>query len=172
MDNNFEEVTRKILTLCMLKNGDQVLLGLKKRGFGAGYWNGFGGKVQEGETIMEGAEREVLEECGLKAKNLKKFGELDFEFQNNRGHILEIHYFRCDDFEGEPAESEEMAPKWFHVSQIPLNEMWPDDEHWLPLYLNGKMFTGKFLLGENNSILEKKLIEIDSFDSGGSLDDL
>lgn len=39
--------TNKLLTL--------VLLGMKKRGFGAGKWNGFGGKVQPGETIEEAA---------------------------------------------------------------------------------------------------------------------
>jgi 8-oxo-dGTP diphosphatase/2-hydroxy-dATP diphosphatase len=26
---------------------------MKKRGFGAGRWNGFGGKVKEGETVDE-----------------------------------------------------------------------------------------------------------------------
>lgn len=41
--------TNKLLTL--------VLLGMKKRGFGAGKWNGFGGKVQPGETIEEAARR-------------------------------------------------------------------------------------------------------------------
>ena len=37
---------------------------MKKRGFGAGKWNGFGGKVEPGETIVEAAVREVKEECG------------------------------------------------------------------------------------------------------------
>jgi len=40
---------------------DRILLGMKKRGFGAGWWNGFGGKVQQGETIEEAAKRSTKE---------------------------------------------------------------------------------------------------------------
>ncbi|KAJ1429629.1 hypothetical protein B484DRAFT_396306, partial [Ochromonadaceae sp. CCMP2298] len=29
----------------------EVLLGMKKRGFGAGKWNGFGGKMDPGESM-------------------------------------------------------------------------------------------------------------------------
>ena len=50
---------RKLLTLAFLRDGGNVLLGLKKRGFGKGKWNGFGGKVEEGETIIEAAARKV-----------------------------------------------------------------------------------------------------------------
>ena len=48
---------RKVLTLAFIRDGDQLLLGMKKRGFGAGKWNGFGGKVDPGETILQGAVR-------------------------------------------------------------------------------------------------------------------
>ena len=37
---------RKLLTLVFLREGRRVLLGMKKRGFGVGKWNGFGGKVR------------------------------------------------------------------------------------------------------------------------------
>jgi hypothetical protein len=36
---------KKILTLTIIYQHPRVLLGMKKRGFGAGRWNGFGGKV-------------------------------------------------------------------------------------------------------------------------------
>ena len=40
----------KLLTLVIpVDDGKRVLLGLKKRGFGEGYYNGFGGKVEPGE---------------------------------------------------------------------------------------------------------------------------
>ncbi len=48
---------RKILTLGFIRDGKKLLLGMKKRGFGAGKWNGFGGKVDPGETILDGAIR-------------------------------------------------------------------------------------------------------------------
>lgn len=47
----------KVLTLALIRNQQRVLLGMKKRGFGQGLWNGFGGKVEEGETIKEAAKR-------------------------------------------------------------------------------------------------------------------
>ena len=50
-------VSNKVLTLAFVRESTRVLLGLKKRGFGEGRWNGFGGKVQLGETIEAGAVR-------------------------------------------------------------------------------------------------------------------
>lgn len=47
----------KLMTILFVLEPGRVLLGMKKRGFGAGRWNGFGGKVQEGETVEEGAIR-------------------------------------------------------------------------------------------------------------------
>ena len=59
-----------------------MLLGMKKRGFGEGRWNGFGGKVEVGESIAGGAVREVREECGLEVReqDLQQIGDMDFEF--------------------------------------------------------------------------------------------
>lgn len=48
---------RQVLTLAFVEKGDQVLLGMKKRGFGHGRWNGFGGKVEAGENVRDAAAR-------------------------------------------------------------------------------------------------------------------
>ena len=74
--------SRKVLTLVMLRRKGEVLLGMKKRGFGEGRWNGFGGKVEVGESIVGGAVREVREECGLEVReqDLRQIGDMDFEF--------------------------------------------------------------------------------------------
>lgn len=52
----------KLCTLVLPNRGRQYLLGLKKRGFGEGKYNGFGGKVEQGETIRQAAIRELQEE--------------------------------------------------------------------------------------------------------------
>ena len=150
---------KKLLTLYMIHQHPRILLGMKKRGFGAGRWNGFGGKVKSTETIEAAAKRELCEEAGIEVKNLDKVGIIDFEFKGNP-EILQVHIFRSDSFLGEPNESKEMKPQWFHVDEIPFKEMWPDDIHWMPLFLNGKKFKGKFLFGESDIILEKELIEV------------
>jgi len=132
---------------------------MKKRGFGAGRWNGFGGKVSAGETIKDAARREMREEAGIETKNMDKVGILEFEYRGNP-EILEVHIFKSDNFSGVPVETEEMKPQWFHFDEIPFNEMWPDDIHWMPLLLSGKKFKGKFLFGESDNILEQELMEV------------
>ncbi|MBI2642597.1 MAG: 8-oxo-dGTP diphosphatase [Candidatus Wildermuthbacteria bacterium] len=150
----------KLLTLCIVHQHPKVLLGMKKRGFGAGRWNGFGGKVSAPETIEDAARRELREEVGIEVRDLHKVGIVDFEFKGNP-EILQVHIFRSTDFLGEPTESEEMKPEWFHVDEIPFAEMWPDDIYWMPLFLAGKKFKGKFLFGESDSILEQELVEVE-----------
>lgn len=153
------ENKKKLMTLVLVHQHPKVLLGMKKRGFGAGRWNGFGGKVQPGETIEQAAAREMEEEAGIKVAKLEKFGRLDFEFQGNP-EVLEMHMFKTSDYSGEPREGEEMKPQWYEASAIPLDQMWPDDKHWFPLFLAGKKFTGKFLFGKGDAVLEMKLTEV------------
>ncbi len=107
-------MNRKLLTLTLALRDDEILLGMKKRGFGAGRWNGFGGKVQDGETVESAAKRETTEECGITITGMEAVGIHEFEFEKERGMILEVHVFRITSFTGEPVETEEMQPKWFH----------------------------------------------------------
>lgn len=152
---------KKLLTLCIIHKHPKILLAMKKRGFGAGRWNGLGGKLNPGETIEEAAKREVREEAGIELKNLEKMGIIEFEFQGNP-QILEVHVFKSDSFSGVPVETEEMRPEWFEVGAIPYKEMWPDDIFWIPLFLAGKKFTGRYLFGEGDKILEQRLVEVET----------
>ncbi len=117
---------------------------MKKRSFGVGRWNGFGGKIDEGETIEQGALRELAEEVGIQDGILEKRGILEFSFENEE-KILEVHIFKLTDFKQEPIETEEMRPEWFSFEEIPFSQMWPDDEHWFPLFLQNVLFKGEFL---------------------------
>lgn len=68
----------------------RVLLGRKKRGFGAGKWNGFGGKIEAGETIRQCAVRELREEAGLLAAEtaLQGAARLFSAFRTGRHGII------------------------------------------------------------------------------------
>ena len=134
---------KKILTLVIVCRGDSVLLGMKKRGFGEGLWNGFGGKVEIGETIEEAARRELEEEAGLIAGQLSPVGILQFTFACEPKE-LEVHVFKADAYIGEPTETEEMRAAWFLHNEIPFADMWADDVHWVPLLLSGRLFKGHF----------------------------
>lgn len=153
-----EDIKPKILTLCLTRKERMILLGMKKRGWGEGKWNGFGGKVEEGETIIEAAIRELEEESGLLARNLEEKGVVVFHYLDS-GKVLEVHIFDVLDYRGEPIETEEMLPQWFNLDEIPFGDMWADDIHWIPLFLRGDKFKGKFVF-ENNDKLINHDIEI------------
>lgn len=145
-------INKKILTLCVVHNNARILLGMKKRGFGAGRWNGFGGKVEPGETIEEAAARELEEEAGLRAKEISRRGTVTFIYNDDQTS-MEVHIFSVTLFEGVPGETEEMLPQWFARDDIPLDKMWPDDKYWLPLFLAGKNFKGEFIFSDKNTII-------------------
>lgn len=148
---------RKILTLALLVKEGKILLGMKKRGFGAGRYNGFGGKVQEGESIEAAAKREMFEECGLSITAMEEVGIHEFRFVANPDEVLEVHVFRVNAFEGVLIETEEMKPDWFDIEQIPYGSMWPDDRLWLPTFLAGKKFQASFLFGKEDVVLEQDI---------------
>ncbi|NWS38348.1 8ODP triphosphatase, partial [Probosciger aterrimus] len=152
--------TTKLFTLVLVVQPQRVLLGMKKRGFGAGLWNGFGGKVQPGESIEEAARRELLEESGLTVNTLQKMGQITFEFVGN-SELMEVHVFRADDFHGEPTESDEMRPQWFQLDEVPFSRMWADDIYWFPLVLQKKLFRGYFKFLGQDTILEHTLKEVE-----------
>eukprot|EP00897_Mesotaenium_endlicherianum_P003784 jgi/Mesen1/3433/ME000194S02582 len=146
----------KLFTLAIVQRKDQILLGRKKRGFGTGHYFGFGGKVEAGETIEEAAIRELEEECGLRALSLEKRAILTFHF-DNKPQPWEVHTYHVSQYEGEPYETSEMAPKWFDVTDIPYEEMWADDYLWLPEFLKGRMLHGEFSFVDDSTMVSHKL---------------
>ncbi len=149
-----------IATLVFFVEDGKILLGMKKRGFGVNKWNGFGGKVIEGEEIESAAIREVFEEIGVKIKKLEKFGEIEFYFPHKSEWNQVVHVFLARDWEGEIKETEEMKPKWFDINSIPYEEMWVDDKFWLPQVLEGKKIKAKFVFGQdNNSLIDYEVKE-------------
>ena len=156
---NEQEQPKKFLTLVFARRASQILLGMKKRGFGAGRWNGFGGKVKDGESVEDAARREFLEETGLAARELSKRGDLHFTFAGDPV-ALYVQVFEALSWDGEAKESEEMAPKWFFLTKIPYDAMWPDDKLWLPIFLAGKKFTGEFAFTDQNTMISHSVKEV------------
>ena len=81
--------------------------------------------------------------------------ELDFVQDaetENPWHMF-VYAYVAEAWEGEPAESEEMRPKWFHVEDLPYGDMWDDDEFWLPYVLDGKKVVGEFTFDINDRLL-------------------
>jgi len=129
--------------LCFVMRDGQVLLIRKKRGLGAGKINGPGGRVEAGETALESAIREMQEEVGLTPTGLEQIGELHFHFLD--GYKLRVAVFAASGCHGNMIETDEATPMWTDLDQIPYDDMWQDDAHWLPLLLERKRFRGYFV---------------------------
>jgi len=141
----------EIETVSIVQLNDQILLGKKKRGFGKGKYNGFGGGVENWETLENCVIRETLEEAGIILANFKKIGKILFHFENAEPNHL-VYFFKATNFDGEPIASEEMKPKWFDKNKIPYKKMWPDDKYWIPLLLEDQKFEGEFYFNLENKI--------------------
>lgn len=141
---NPKETIRAVL--CYLKRDGNYLLLLKARGrFGGGFWNAPGGKIERGESPEEAAIREVFEETGLAISRPEKVGSLEFYFGSGKKRpdwIAEV--FTASNFSGTQMESDEGRLEWFPEDKLPLDQMWEDDRHWLPLLVRGEKFRGVF----------------------------
>jgi len=88
----------------------------------AGKLNGFGGKVEAGESVLEGALRELEEEAEIQAKDARPRGRLLFEFEGDET-ILDVRVFSATEFDGTPTETEEMTAEWHSAKAMPYDEM-------------------------------------------------
>jgi 8-oxo-dGTP diphosphatase / 2-hydroxy-dATP diphosphatase len=148
-----------IQTVVFIVQDEKVLLGLKKQGFGVGKWNGFGGKLNPGETLEECAKREVREEAMIEISDLEKFAVSEFHF-GDQPKFYEVHHYVARSFEGEPQESDEMKPQWFSIYDMPYKDMWPDLAYWWePYFLKGKKFKNYFLYTPDGHVIEKRIEE-------------
>jgi 8-oxo-dGTP pyrophosphatase MutT (NUDIX family) len=142
-------------TLCLLVKNNEILLAMKKRGFGIGKWNGAGGKFdkEKGDRSIVGtAIRETQEEIGVRINNPEKVALLRFRFPYKEEWDQDVHVFLARNWEGEPGETEEMSPKWFKTSEIPYEKMWDDDKFWVPSVLAGKKLEADFIFREGEII--------------------
>jgi 8-oxo-dGTP diphosphatase len=134
---------RERATLLFVIRAGEILLIRKLRGLGAGKINGPGGRIDPGETPLEGAIREVEEELRVTPLGVEPRGELRFQFVD--GHSIHGFVFSAPDCRGTPQATLEAIPLWTPVGRIPWDEMWADDRYWLPALMEGRDVDGHFL---------------------------
>jgi len=153
----------KQATIVLLIREDEVLLAMKKRGFGVGKWNGVGGKPNPGEAIEAAAVRESEEEIEVTPLKPKKTGVLNFYFPHKPEWSQQVLVFTATEWNGEPAETEEMKPQWFKQDEVPYDEMWWDDKIWMPKVFAGILIRAGFVFDENEKVLDHYLDEVEAF---------
>ncbi|MBN1544567.1 8-oxo-dGTP diphosphatase [Candidatus Woesearchaeota archaeon] len=152
------------VTLVYCLREDSVLLGLKKRGFGAAKLNGYGGKVHEGETVEQAAVRELKEEAKIDAypSDLEKVAEIDFFFADvpkEKGWDQTVHVYFLSRWIGEPKETEEMKPVWHSQKALPTDRMWADDPYWLPEVFGGRKLRASFTFSKQGESVKDYSID-------------
>lgn len=120
----------KKTTIVFPKTEAGFWLGMKKQGFGEGWWNGFGGKLEANETYEQAARRETREEADIEVGELRHIASLHFFFDN----VLKVvsKAYVAESFTGEPIETEEMRPQFFDIDELPYETMWQADRIWIP----------------------------------------
>ncbi|MDB5160110.1 MAG: 7,8-dihydro-8-oxoguanine triphosphatase-like [Candidatus Saccharibacteria bacterium] len=157
-------MNKKVLSLLFLRQDDKILLAMKKRGFGEGRWNGVGGKVETGESVEQAMIRETQEEIDVTPTVYEKVADIRFdEYFKGEPTLMHVHVFVATEWVGDPIESDEMAPQWFPIEDIPYKDMWSDDPYWLPHVLHGAKVSADFQLDAADVIMEHTINEVVGF---------
>ncbi len=119
----------------------QFLLGKRKNGYKAGYFGFPGGRVEVGENVLDCAKREILEETGINATQLRYEGVV----KENQGEYDFIHFVCKTNIGDQLPECSEPDKcegwQWFDEDQLP--------EKVLPGHLGGmKLLREKEMLVE------------------------
>jgi 8-oxo-dGTP diphosphatase len=127
------------LVYVMSPDGERVLLihrNARPDDHHYGKYNGLGGKLDAGESLADGARRELREEAGIEATSLTLRGTLSWPGFGKHGEDWMGFIFRVDAFEGTPlAGGPEGELEWVPLSRL-LNgdlNLWEGDRHFLPL---------------------------------------
>jgi 8-oxo-dGTP diphosphatase len=102
----------RVLVFAVNEQGKVLLLrGAPDKKIWPNKWNGLGGHVEQGESILEAAHRELQEESGLKAGRMQYCGQVVVDTGKKPGIIFFI--FKAKRLEGTQRDSEEGRLAWF-----------------------------------------------------------
>jgi 8-oxo-dGTP diphosphatase len=147
------------VALVFLRRQGQVMLGIKKTGFGEGKCVAVGGHIEAGETPEQAARREFFEETNAELVDLTLIARVEFIFLARPDWNMDAFVFESFSWRGQPLESAEMMPVWFEVTVLPFAKMWNDARYWVRQVLDGARFDARMVYTADNQTLQAAHLE-------------
>ncbi|HYM65551.1 MAG TPA: 8-oxo-dGTP diphosphatase [Candidatus Sulfotelmatobacter sp.] len=117
-----------------------------------------GGKVEKGESVEEGAKREVFEESGIKVNSLDLRAIIYFREWGKKGHDWIDYLFTSDDFSGEPKDGDEGNVLWVEKENIKNLNLYEGDKIFLDYLFKYNFFVAEFTY-DNYDLKSHKLLK-------------
>lgn len=156
-------------TLCFLIREEEVLLAEKQRKIGAGFLNGFGGKIEIGDkSIYDTNFREVKEEIDVSIKIARKMGEILFNNPSDDNSLknIRVHVFVATEWEGEPKETDEMkGVSWHNITDLDYNKFLAADRLFIPQILKGECIKGAIDYNDDWSVKSSSIGTVEGFEA-------
>ena len=103
------------VVIAVISNAGRCLLGRHNRARSSAFFTALAGFVEPGESAEDAVLREVLEEAGVRVKDVRYFGSQPWPFP----HSLMLGFFgETDDTEIRVDEDELIEARWFTPEEI------------------------------------------------------
>ena len=89
-----------------------------------GLWEFPGGKISDDESSGDALKRELAEELGIEATDLRPFMELHHEYPDR---IVDLEFFLVSAWNGEPEGLEGQGVRWVSLDELDPAELLPAD---------------------------------------------
>lgn len=113
-----------VVVAAVIEQDDAFLVARRQAGTHlAGYWEFPGGKLDVGETLEEGLQREIKEELNTDIREMRKIFETHHTYPER---VVELHFYRCA-LTGTPQPTLGQEIRWVRRSELASLEFPPAD---------------------------------------------
>ena len=114
------------VTAALVMRNDRLLISKRPEGSHlGGLWEFPGGKQEEGETLEDCIEREIMEELGIRIQAEKLLLSVIHEYHEK---IITLYFFQCSLLDGEPISLDNQEIKWAEINDLKQYRFPPPDQ--------------------------------------------